>query len=251
MAGRARGTTGTGGYIRHGIADGGVRTATRAVTPHPAARRARRAAAAGTIAVPLALKRDEPPRTDEDSDRRQPLRNYPAAAREFPFNTGWVFGEYTAGSEQPGYDETHLTGVTLPHCVTRLSWQKWDPSAWQRVWIYRRTFDGTGLLNGRVLADFDGVMVNATVLINGETVTTHMGGYLPFSAELTGYLQPRRQRAGGDRRRPLRPGPAAGRPGTTRRPSTSCSPPGSTAMSGCGSCRALTWPMCSPSRSTC
>ena len=147
------------------------------------------AAAAGTIAVPLALRRDEPPRTDEDSDRRRPLRNYPAAAREFSFNTGWVFGEYIAGSEQPEYDETYLTGVTLPHCVTRLSWQKWDPSAWQRVWIYRRTFDGTGLLNGRVLADFDGVMVNATVLINGETVATHMGGYLPFSAELTGYLQ--------------------------------------------------------------
>ena len=146
-------------------------------------------AAAGAVAVPLALKRDEP-RGDEDSGRRHSLRNYPAAGREFPLNAGWVFGEYTAGSDQPGYDETHLTGVTLPHCVTRLSWQKWRPSAWQRVWIYRRTFDGTGLLNGRVLADFDGVMVNATVLINGETVTTHMGGYLPFSAELTGYLQP-------------------------------------------------------------
>ena len=148
------------------------------------------AAAAGAVAVPLALRRDEPPRTDEDSDRRQPLRTYPAAAREFSFNTGWVFGEYVAGSDQPRYDGTHLTGVTLPHCVTRLSWQKWKPSAWQRVWIYRRTFAGTGLLNGRVLADFDGVMVNATVLINGETVTTHMGGYLPFSAELTGYLHP-------------------------------------------------------------
>lgn len=146
-------------------------------------------AAAGAVAVPLALRRDEP-REDENSGRRQSLRNYPAAAREFPFNAGWVFGEYTAGSDQPGYDETQLTRVTLPHCVTRLSWQKWDPSAWQRVWIYRRTFDGTGLLSGRALADFDGVMVNATVLINGETVTTHMGGYLPFSAELTGYLQP-------------------------------------------------------------
>ena len=147
-------------------------------------------AAAGAVAVPLALRRDGSPREDEDPSRRQSLRNYPSAAREFPLNAGWVFGEYTAGSDRPGYNETHLTGVTLPHCVTRLSWQKWDPSAWQRVWIYRRTFDGTGLLNGRVLADFDGVMVNATVLINGETVTTHMGGYLPFSAELTGYLRP-------------------------------------------------------------
>ena len=107
-----------------------------------------------------------------------------------PFNTGWVFGAYDGGSEQPGYQDAHLRPITLPHCVTELSWQRWNPEAWEHVWVYRRTFDGTNLLNGRVLVDFDDVMVNATVLINGQTVATHMGGYLPFSAELTGHLKP-------------------------------------------------------------
>jgi beta-galactosidase len=33
-------------------------------------------------------------------------------------------------------------------------------------------------------------MVNATVVLNGTTIATHQGGYLPFSAELTGALVP-------------------------------------------------------------
>jgi len=36
-----------------------------------------------------------------------------------------------------------------------------------------------------VLVDFDGVMVNATVLLNGTVVSSHQGGYLPWSTELT------------------------------------------------------------------
>src|SRR6202011_760611 len=38
----------------------------------------------------------------------------------------------------------------------------------------------------RIMVDFDGVMVNASVAINDQVVSTHQGGYLPFSAELTG-----------------------------------------------------------------
>ena len=41
-----------------------------------------------------------------------------------------------------------------------------------------------------MFADFDGVMVNATVVLNGVTVAAHQGGYLPCSAELTGHLAP-------------------------------------------------------------
>ena len=59
------------------------------------------------------------------------------------------------------------------------------------MWIYRRHFNGAHLLDphrpgNRILVDFDGVMVNASVAINDQVVATHQGGYLPFSAELTG-----------------------------------------------------------------
>ena len=110
----------------------------------------------------------------------------------FSMNTNWLFGgQYRSGSENSFFDDSNFASVTLPHTVTSLSWQNWDYLAWQQVWIYRRHFDGAHLLDphspgNRILVDFDGVMVNASVAINDQVVSTHQGGYLPFSAELTG-----------------------------------------------------------------
>ncbi len=41
-----------------------------------------------------------------------------------------------------------------------------------------------------MFVDFDGVMMNATALLNGTTVGVHQGGHLPWSAELTGHVIP-------------------------------------------------------------
>ena len=118
-----------------------------------------------------------------------PGRPYPATtAVEFDLNPGWRFGRYRAGAELPDFDEHALATVNLPHCVTKLSWQGWDPAHWEDVWVYRQHIDRSKLPDGRVLVDFDGVMVNATVVLGGRTVTSHKGGYLPFSAELTDHL---------------------------------------------------------------
>jgi len=110
----------------------------------------------------------------------------------FSMNTNWLFGgRYTSGSETSSYDDSNFAPVTVPHTVVPLSWKDWNYLAWQQVWIYRRHFSGAGLLDphrpgNRILVDFDGVMVNATVSVNDHVVATHQGGYLPFSAELTG-----------------------------------------------------------------
>jgi beta-galactosidase len=99
-----------------------------------------------------------------------------------------------AGSESVFYDDSGFASVALPHAVTPLSWRDWNASAWQQVWIYRRHFSGGPLLSthrpgNRIMVEFDGVMVNATVVINDQPVATHQGGYLPFSAELTGHVK--------------------------------------------------------------
>ena len=108
-----------------------------------------------------------------------------------PFNEGWLFGAYTAGREQPGFDDSALAAVTLPHTVTPLSWQEWDPAAWERTWVYRRHFDAPPGHDGqRVFLDIGAAMTHATVTLNGAEVTDHLGGYLPFSTELTGALRP-------------------------------------------------------------
>jgi beta-galactosidase len=115
----------------------------------------------------------------------------PVPAASYEFNQGWLFGgAYTAGAADPGYDDSGFTQVTLPHTVTPLSWGDWDHTSWENVWIYRKHFDSSAARGGRVFADFDGVLTNATAVLNGVTVAAHQGGYLPWSAELTQHLVP-------------------------------------------------------------
>ncbi len=141
------------------------------------------AGGAGIAALPLLTLTDHAPLT-----RKRPR----SPGDGLPFNAGWLFGGmYQPGAEAAGYDDSGFTPITLPHTAlgAELSWRTWDPGRWEQVWIYRRHFAGSSLVAGsRVFADFDGVMVGATVVCNGRVVTTHRGGYLPFSAELTGLL---------------------------------------------------------------
>ncbi len=111
--------------------------------------------------------------------------------RTVPFGAGWLFGAYTDGSEQPGFDDSGLAAVTLPHTVTPLSWQDWDPAAWERTWVYRRHFGAPPGHHGRrAFLDIGAAMTHATVTLNGAQVADHLGGYLPFSTEVTGALRP-------------------------------------------------------------
>ncbi len=115
------------------------------------------------------------------------------AARTVSFNAGWLFGPAAAGSSLPGFDDSAFAPVTVPHTVVPLSWQNWAPSSWERAWVYRKHFDappGTGGM--RVFLDFAAAITRATVTLNGTEVADHLGGYLPFSVEITGRLRPER-----------------------------------------------------------
>ena len=114
------------------------------------------------------------------------------AVGSYDFNQGWLFGgAYTSGSQAPGYNDRRFAGVTVPHTVVPLSWTDWNYQSWQRRWIYRKHFNGAGLVGhgDRVLLTFDGVMTDATVVLNGVALAAHAGGYLPFTVELTGRLK--------------------------------------------------------------
>jgi beta-galactosidase len=110
----------------------------------------------------------------------------PSVTATYDFNQGWRFGGiYRTGSQSPGYDDAGFSRVNLPHTVVPLSWGDWDPASWEELWIYRKRFSADTLELGRVFLDFDGVMTNATVYLNGVELAQHLGGYLPFSVELT------------------------------------------------------------------
>ena len=108
-----------------------------------------------------------------------------------PFDRDWQFGGRVNPSTGIANDEERkFVPVTLPHSVVRLSWQNWDPAAWEHGWIYRRRFTiPQEFKRSRVFLQFDGVMVGATPAINGHELPPHLGGYLPFEYELTQWLK--------------------------------------------------------------
>ena len=114
------------------------------------------------------------------------------ASRVVSFGAGWLFGPASAGSDQPGFDDSQFATVTLPHTVTSLSWQNWNPASWERVWAYRKHFDQPDRLDGlRVFLDFGAAITESTLTLNGTQVGSNDGGYLPFTAEITGRLRER------------------------------------------------------------
>jgi beta-galactosidase len=109
-----------------------------------------------------------------------------------PLNQGWLFGgEYTVGGEAPAFDDSSFQQITIPHSVVPLGWKNSDNNTWNKVWLYRRYFDlPNSEIAGslRIFLDFDGVLTITTPTINGYVLPSHSGGYLPFSYEITDYV---------------------------------------------------------------
>jgi beta-galactosidase len=115
------------------------------------------------------------------------------AARTIPFNTDWLFGgEMRQGALDQDYEDGAFQRVTLPHIVSDLSWRKWNPESWEKIWVYRRHFklDTEDIRGMRIFLEMGAGMTSATLLLNGHKLGEHVGGYLPLSYELTGHLQP-------------------------------------------------------------
>ncbi|HZM01628.1 MAG TPA: glycoside hydrolase family 2 TIM barrel-domain containing protein [Candidatus Saccharimonadales bacterium] len=108
-----------------------------------------------------------------------------------PLEKDWLFGgKFDANSITPQMDGKGFAQITLPHCVAKLSWENWDPAAWQSVWLYRRHLAfPKEWAKRRVFLKFDGVMIGAKPVINGVALPEHIGAYLPFQYELTQWLK--------------------------------------------------------------
>jgi beta-galactosidase len=78
--------------------------------------------------------------------------------------------------------------VILPHTAVDLSWREWDPSTWERTWLYRKHFDVTTEPGIRHFLRFHAAMTTSAPKLNGQALAPHAGGYLPHSYEVTGVL---------------------------------------------------------------
>ena len=120
------------------------------------------------------------------------VRKSGPAQRLFSLDRDWLFAGKIDPAASAAASDSYggFARVTLPHCVVPLSWQNWDASSWEGVFLYRRHFSAPEeFSNRRVFLKFDGVMVTANPSINGTPLPTHKGGYLPFSYELTSLLK--------------------------------------------------------------
>ena len=113
-----------------------------------------------------------------------------AAAGTLSLDGDWRFaGKLTPAALQAGFDDATLPSVALPHSVVPLSWQSWEPAAWEDRWLYRRVFSVPRRFHGlRIFLRFDRVMAGASPVLNGHALPQHLGGFLPFEHEITDLL---------------------------------------------------------------
>ncbi|MCE5205465.1 MAG: glycoside hydrolase family 2 protein [Porphyromonadaceae bacterium] len=110
-----------------------------------------------------------------------------SASQVIPLDQNWLFGgEFKEGALGLEFNDSYYSEINIPHCVANLSWQDWKPEEWQKIWSYRRYFTLPKRLRGtRIFLHFEGVMVGAKPAVNGHLLPSHLGGYLPFSYEIT------------------------------------------------------------------
>ena len=107
-------------------------------------------------------------------------------------NRNWRYSpERTAGAEGKSFDDTRWERVTIPHANVRTPWHSFDERSYQFISVYRRRFKLPEQARGRrVFVDFEGVMTASTVWLNGVRLGEYLGGFTPFSFELTAHLDP-------------------------------------------------------------
>ena len=103
------------------------------------------------------------------------------------FNVGWRFiKEDVENAHARDFDDSGWEIVSCPHGLELLGSEASGSVNYQGVAWYRKHFKPAKELQGKqVILYFEAVMGKCQVWVNGTLVTSHFGGYLPFSVNLT------------------------------------------------------------------
>lgn len=111
--------------------------------------------------------------------------------REIKFiNNGWLYNtefkdEYIDGK----VNRDDFSEVDLPHTNIELPYNYFDERDYQFISCYVKNIEIDKSYEGKkVYVDFEGVMIACDVYFNGNYITAHKGGYTPFSADITEYI---------------------------------------------------------------
>lgn len=109
-------------------------------------------------------------------------------ATKTELNSGWQFhigdDAELMRTAKPG------RSVRLPHNAADLPFNYLDEASFQQPFTYQRVINADPDWDGQeITLQFDAVMADARVFLNGEQIAAHRDGYTPFRARLTGRLQ--------------------------------------------------------------
>lgn len=107
----------------------------------------------------------------------------------YNFNPGWKFQKgKVAGSEKNSFDDSAWETVNLPHGLEILGENASGMRNYQGPATYRKKFNVDGYDTKNLILYFEAVMGKCEVWLNGQKVSEHFGGYLPFAVDMTGLL---------------------------------------------------------------
>jgi hypothetical protein len=105
---------------------------------------------------------------------------------ELNFNPDWKYAAGDAsGAEEAAFNDSGWGTVNLPHSTKFVTPE--DPEAYLGVSWYRKHFAVDAAYRGRkVCIEFGAAMQSADVWVNGVKKLRHVGGYTPFTVDVSG-----------------------------------------------------------------
>lgn len=118
------------------------------------------------------------------------------SSQKILFNEGWrFFSSDIKGAEQSDYNDKDWRRLNLPHdwSIEQPFSKQWASATGYLpggIGWYRKTFTAPASWKGKqLLIHFDGVYKNSEVWINGHYLGKRPNGFVPFSYDLTPYIQ--------------------------------------------------------------
>ena len=113
-----------------------------------------------------------------------------AAAATIHLNSGWQFyrDDQKTAASVADVPAAAWSKVDLPH-TARLE-ARLPKNAWQGTAYYKKTFGAKLQPGERAIIRFEAAMNVADVWVNGKHLGQHLGGYLPFSYDVTELVKP-------------------------------------------------------------
>jgi len=102
-------------------------------------------------------------------------------------NANWKFNRGDVpGAQNPTFNDGSWSTVQVPHTFEYTNYH--ISSLYRGIGWYRKSFtvSASDTANKKIFLEFEGAMTVAQVYVNGTLVTTHYGGFTPFTIDITG-----------------------------------------------------------------